>query len=105
MGFKHKRRRMRLINNPFPATIRPGSCLSIVIQYFADERVAKPCELIIRSDDPAEPVKTLEVVAYTVWDSCDKCCKEPCKCCEPKCGCGQRCGGCCDDGEDEDDEE
>ncbi len=95
--FKHKRRHLRLINNPFPATIRPGSCLSVVIQYFANERVPRPGELIIRSDDPSDPVRTLEIIAYTIWDCCDKSCKEPRKEC---------CGDCCketccdeDDGE------
>jgi len=41
VGLKHKRRHLRLINNPFPAVIRPGSCLSVVIQYFADEAGAE----------------------------------------------------------------
>lgn len=27
VGFRHKRRHYRLINNPFPATLHPGSCL------------------------------------------------------------------------------
>ncbi|HLM98827.1 MAG TPA: S8 family serine peptidase [Bryobacteraceae bacterium] len=109
VGLKHKRRHLRLINNPFPATIRPGSCLSLVIQYFANERVPKPSELIIKSDDPHDPVRTLEVVAYTIWDCCDECCKEPRKesCEEHRCGCcKERRRECCDDddAEDEDDE-
>jgi len=83
--FKHKRRCYRLINDPFPATLRPGSCLSIVIEYKAMEKVARGCELVIHSDDPHEPEKYVEISAYTIWDCC-KCCEQP-----PKCGC------CCHD--------
>jgi subtilisin family serine protease len=99
VGLKHKRRHLRLINNPFPATIRPGSCLSLVLQYFANERVPKPCELIIKSDDPGDPIRAVEVVAYTIWDCCDTCCKEPHKECreEHRCDCKDRHQKCCDD--------
>ncbi len=105
VGFKHKRRHLRLINNPFPATIQPGSCLSVVIQYFANELVPKPSELIIKSDDPDDPIQTLDVLAYTIWDCCDECRKEPHK----ECGeehhldrCKERRRECCDDDEGDD---
>ena len=63
-------RHWKLINNPFPATLHPGSCLSVVIRYKATEKCPRSCDLIILSDDPLTPVKTLEVVAYTIWSSC-----------------------------------
>jgi kumamolisin len=76
--FKRKRRLFTLINNPFPATLRPGVCLCVVIQYRAH---CEPecCELEIVSDDPAEPVKTLDVVAYT---RCEKPCRNSCDRCD-----------------------
>lgn len=89
--FKRRRRHYRLINNPFPATIRPGSCLDLVIQYKATERISRGCELIIRCDDPHHPVRRIEVFGYTVWGCCECCsggehrkdCCKPCpKCCE-----------------------
>ncbi len=81
VDFKRKRRHFRLINNPFPARLRPGSCLGVVIQYKAS---CDPecCELVIESDDPDTPIKTLDVVAYT---RCEKKCEregKKCECCE-----------------------
>lgn len=79
VAFSRKRRHFKLINNPFPAQLHPGSCLCVVIQY---EASCEPecCELVIHSDDPNEPVKVLDVVAFT---RCEKKC-----CCEEKpCGC------------------
>lgn len=87
VAFKHERRHFRLINNPFPATLRPGSCLNVVIQYRATERVPKPCELVIKSDDPSTPIRCVEVIAFTVWDCCEEHRRECCEgnrreCCE-----------------------
>ena len=82
--FRRECRHFKLIGNPFPAVVHPGSCLSVVIRYTAS---CEPecCELVIESDDPAEPVKTVEVVAYS-----------RCRCAgKPTCGCGRdehRCG-------------
>jgi len=105
--FKRKSRHWRLLHNPFPEKLRPGSCLPVVIQYHATERCARVCELIIETDDPVTPVKCIEVQAYTIWDSC---CKDHCEdcrkgCCdkshrEPSCHQGYPC--CCEDEEDED---
>ena len=88
VAFSRPRRHFKLIDNPFPATLAPGSCLGVVIQY---EASCDPecCELVITSDDPADPVRTLDVVAYTR-------CRPQCGCppasacgCEPRlCGCG-----------------
>jgi protein involved in polysaccharide export with SLBB domain len=109
--FRRRSRHWRLLNNPFPAKLRPGSCLPVVIQYHANEKCPRPCELVIESDDPATPVKVVDVLAYTVWESCCKecCCKEGCDDCrkndcdkrhrEPSCRQGYPC---CDDDDDED---
>jgi hypothetical protein len=82
VAFSRKRRHFKLINNPFPATLHPGSCLGVVIQYRAS---CEPecCELVITSDDPNQPVKVLDVVAYTR-------CEKKCECEEEKCGCEDR---------------
>jgi len=77
VAFRHRNRHWKLINNPFPATLHPGSCLGAVIRYKATEKCPRSCDLIIHSDDPTMPVKFLEVVAYTIWPDC--CCR---KCCD-----------------------
>lgn len=87
VAFSRPRRHFKLIDNPFPATLVPGSCLGVVIQY---EASCDPecCELVITSDDPADPVRTLDVVAFTR-------CKPVCTCAPaPACGCGPRNCGC-----------
>jgi len=90
VAFSRKRRHFKLINNPFPAKLHPGSCLGVVIQYRAN---CEPecCELVIHSDDPHEPVKVLEVVAYTR--------------CEKKCGCEEKPCCCKDHNEDRHEED
>jgi hypothetical protein len=85
VGFKHKRRCYRLINSPFPAALHPGSCLNVVIQYRAMERIARGCELIVKSDDPDHPIRSLEVVAWTLWECCGGCGNKGC--------CGECCKG------------
>jgi Abnormal spindle-like microcephaly-assoc'd, ASPM-SPD-2-Hydin len=104
--FKRKSHHWRLLHNPFPATLHPGSCLSVVIQYRATEKCPRCCELIIESDDPVTPVKVLEVLAYTIWDTC---CKDHCDDCRKGCcnkrhneSCCQQGYPCCD--EDDQDE-
>jgi hypothetical protein len=102
VAFSRKRRHFKLVNNPFPAKLRPGSCLGVVIQYCAS---CDPecCELVIKSDDPEQPVKVLDVVAFT------RCVKKCCCRCGEKCECG--CGRekhkehDCDCGEEDDCEE
>ena len=89
--FKRKSRHWKLLHNPFPAKLRSGSCLPVVIQYHATERCPRPCELVIESDDPSSPVKFIEVLAYTIWDACRKegcggCRKEDCDDCRNNCG-------------------
>ena len=98
--FKRKSRHWKLLHNPFPAKLHPGSCLPLTIQYRATEKCPRCCELIIESDDPVTPVKTLEVLAYTIWEPC---CKEEHRHHESCCRQGYPC--CCEDDEEEEDEE
>lgn len=107
VALRHRHRAFRLINNPFPATLRPGSCLSVVVQYRAIEKEPRACELVIHSNDPHARVTCLEVVAHTIWDSCCGCCGEQRKsCCEerPKECCKERRTECCDDDRDEEED-
>ena len=109
--FKRRSRHWRLLNNPFPTKLRPGSCLPVVIQYRANEKCPRPCELVIESDDPVMPVECVEVLAYTIWDAgcketSDGCRKEDCDDCRKSCcdkhPCCRQGYPCCDD-EDNDD--
>jgi hypothetical protein len=110
--FKRRSRHWRLLNNPFPAKLRPGSCLPAVIQYRANEKCPRPCELVIESDDPATPVKFVEVLAYTIWDAgckegCDDRRKDDCDECRKGCcdklPCCRQGYPCCDDDDDDED--
>lgn len=97
--FKRKNPHWKLVNNPFPVTLHPGSCLGVVVRYKATERVPIASELVITSDDPANPVMTMDVMAYTVWNEC--CCKQECDECHSK-GCTRcSCGGICEGGADD----
>ncbi len=99
VAFKRKNPHWKLINNPFPASLPPGACLGLVIRYKATEKCPIACELVITSDDPTTPVKTLDVMAYTIWDecrcerTCDKCGGRGCE----RCRCGGTCDGAADD--------
>jgi hypothetical protein len=108
VSFRRKNKHWKLINNPFPATLHPGSFLAVVIRYKATERYPRPCELIITSDDPTEPVKIIELLAATIWSDCgcNKCC-DKCRAgncdtrhCDPCCC--EKCGG---GGAEEDDDD
>jgi kumamolisin len=106
VAFKRKSHHWKLINNPFPATLHPGSCLGVVIRYSATERCPRSCELLITSDDPSTPVKTLDVMAYTVWGDCG--CKPSCEDCQKgsgekrhkECCCEEPHNNCCDEDEE-----
>jgi kumamolisin len=76
VAFKHDNPAWKLINDPFPAVLHPGSGLALVICYHAIERFPRPCELVITSDDPTVPVKTLELLGATIWDDRGRCCGE-----------------------------
>ena len=107
VAFKRNSPHWKLINNPFPAALHPGSCLGVVIRYKATERISRSCELVITSDDPTTPVKTLDVMAYTIWNQCG--CKSSCEdckkgCCEQhpnECSRDEVLAGCCDGDEAE----
>ena len=107
VAFKRQNKHWKLINNPFPATLHPGSCLGAVVRYKATERIPIASELVITSDDPSQPIKTLDVMAYSIWDDCR--CKKDCDDCHgngcDKCGCAGSCEGgaddcCADEGDD-----
>jgi kumamolisin len=104
--FKRQSRHWKLLHNPFPATVRAGSCIPVVVQYHATERCPRACELIIESDDPATPVKVLDVLAYTVWsdsgrsNDCDDCCKGCGDKSHNRGDCNQGYPCCCDDDEE-----
>jgi hypothetical protein len=106
VGLKRKSAHWKLLNNPFPATLHPGSCLGLTIRYKATEKCPRCCELLIASDDPNVPVKSVELLAYTIWnerecESCDDCRKEGCE--KGHCGrCRQGYPCCCEDDEPED---
>lgn len=54
LGFK-------ILANPFPATVKPGSCLGVTIEYRPNCDGAACCRLMIESDDPDLPEKTVFV--------------------------------------------
>ncbi len=54
-----------LINNPFPATVSPDSCLDVVIRLTPTSCGPKSCTLVIVSDDPASRTNTFTVTANT----------------------------------------
>ena len=102
VAFKRRNPHWKLINNPFPATLHRGSCLGVVVRYKATEKCPVCCELVITSDDPDQPVKTLDVMAYTIWNECG--CKKGDDCgkrCAPDCGCGGDADDCCQDEEED----
>jgi hypothetical protein len=107
VSFKRKSPHWKLVNNPFPATLHPGSCLSVLIRYKATEKCPRACELVIASDDQTLPVKTLDVMAYTIPNVCH--CGKPrdggaggcCDTCGGSCCNAQAIDGCCgDEGDD-----
>jgi photosystem II stability/assembly factor-like uncharacterized protein len=54
----------RIVTNPFPATVHPGSCLGVLIEYVPTCDSAACCELVIESDDPDTPVRKLFVTGH-----------------------------------------
>jgi hypothetical protein len=110
LEFKRKNPHWQLVRNPFPATLHPGSCLSVLVRYKATERCPVCCELVVKSDDPHHPVRILNCLAYTIWDDCkckdgcDECKKGCCDKCHSDCCCQGRADDCCEE-EDHDDEE
>ncbi len=85
VGFSRKSKHWRLVNNPFPAILCSGSCLNVLIRYKATEKCPKCMQLVIESDDPKTPIKTLDLMAYTVVNHAG-CGKTACDC-KDDCGC------------------
>jgi hypothetical protein len=54
----------KILTNPFPATVHPGSCLGVLIQYVPTCDNAACCELGIETDDPDNPSQTLLVTGH-----------------------------------------
>jgi hypothetical protein len=106
VAFRRKSRHWKLVNNPFPATLHAGACLGVTIRYIATEKLPHSCDLVIASDDPTDPVKTVEVLATTVWgECCAKCCEDCRKGTCEKRNSNTCCEKCCDECDGEDDEE
>ena len=55
----------QLINNPFPATISPGSCNNLTIRFTPTSAGPKSCTLVITSDDPDTPTIMRQVTGNT----------------------------------------
>jgi hypothetical protein len=92
VAFEHENRHWRLVHNPFPATLHPGSCLNVTIRYLATQKEPRCSELVIKSDDPVTPVKEVQVIA---WTRC--CCRECCEHCRAGCCCEERHTECCEE--------
>lgn len=56
---------LKLVRNPFPATLHPGASLDLVLQYTAIGGSACTRHLAVHSDDPDRPVVTVDVSAMT----------------------------------------
>lgn len=89
---KCRSRFWKIVSNPFPRTLRPSTCLGVVVRYTAEERCSRCCELVVTSNDPQNPTTKLELTAYTIWNDCCK--EEKCEECAKK-SCGNACGCCC----------
>jgi photosystem II stability/assembly factor-like uncharacterized protein len=53
--------RFKLVTNPFPAMVAPGSCLGVLIRFTPSCLGPQCCELVIESDDPGVSEKTVYV--------------------------------------------
>ncbi|MEN8163616.1 MAG: C1 family peptidase [Acidobacteriota bacterium] len=60
-----------LINNPFPATVSPDSCLTAMVRFTPTSAGLKTCQLTVTSDDPDTPVVNLTLTANTPFASID----------------------------------
>ncbi|HEX4497217.1 MAG TPA: choice-of-anchor D domain-containing protein [Thermoanaerobaculia bacterium] len=54
-----------LVNDPFPATVAPGSCLNLVVRFTPVLPGAKSCTLTIASDAPGTPTVSRILTART----------------------------------------
>jgi hypothetical protein len=56
---------LKLVRNPFPATLHPGAALDLVLQYTATGGSACTRHLVVHSDDPDHPEVCVDVSAMT----------------------------------------
>ncbi|MCL6282620.1 choice-of-anchor D domain-containing protein [Ruegeria sp. 2012CJ41-6] len=42
----------KIVSNPFPATVKPGSCLDLIVKYTPTCNNSACCKLVVRTDDP-----------------------------------------------------
>jgi hypothetical protein len=68
VGLVRPNKYWKLINNPFPATLQPGTSLDILVRYKAEEKCPRAQEIVINTDDPENPKITLDLLAYTLWE-------------------------------------
>lgn len=54
----------RIVTNPFPATVHPGACLGVLLEYVPTCDSAACCELVIESDDPDLPQRIVMVTGH-----------------------------------------
>lgn len=54
-----------LVNNPFPASVSPDSCLDVVVRFNPTRRGLRTCDLTITSNDPVSPTLTRQLRART----------------------------------------
>jgi hypothetical protein len=95
LRFKRRSAHWKLIHSPFPATLRPGASLEVVIRYKATEECPHWQVLLIESDDPQHPVVERDLDAFTRREEdCRHEHKEGCGCSSHRPGCN-----CCDDDE------
>lgn len=92
VALERRSRHWALEHNPFPATLHPGACLNVVIRYKATQAEPRPCELVIRSNDPECPVREVDVIA---WTQC--CCSECCDACREHRHCEEHHRRCCEE--------
>ncbi len=60
-----------LVNNPFPATVSPDSCVDLTVQFTPTSAGSKTCNVTITSNDPDTPAVVLTVHANTPAGSID----------------------------------
>ncbi len=51
----------KLVSNPFPAVVRPGACLGVVIRFRPRCDRHDCCRLVIECDEPDQPERTIVV--------------------------------------------
>ncbi len=54
-----------LVNNPFPASVSPDSCLNVVVRFTPTRLGLRTCDLTITSNDPVSPTLTRQLKART----------------------------------------